>query len=396
MDAETIYAAIEEVCTDEVEYEEFEGYPTTGPGFFTIPQMGDEVFMNPNTVSLYDEDLEDWLVGNYIPDSVPATGQPGDPLPQGGSDTTAFLKRFKLIDRMIVRYAINRVYDSDAPIIDRPSLGDSGDQTPTGPTVNIVRQVSDWVVTQNVAPILSDFAEWSQDSPFNDLFPTRLKYLLFGEEATVPAGCFPLAIAKILTHFEYPDSFSYNGALVNWYELKSDFKSLLGGQSAATLLFAISQGCNSLYFAQGTFTFPSFATSYMRSIGYSNAHNHPYSFERVTTMLDDDCPLIIYSVPGNDITSSHSWNIDGYKIKSRMITNNRYENGILTSSSSETQTSNMVHCDFGWEGDYNGYYVSGIFNLADPSVEPDSGCHYGATNNYKNYLKVITYANPID
>ncbi len=37
----------------------FSGYPTTGPGFFTKPEYGDELFMNPNTVDLYDTFAKD-------------------------------------------------------------------------------------------------------------------------------------------------------------------------------------------------------------------------------------------------------------------------------------------------------------------------------------------------
>ena len=56
-----------------------------------------------------------------------------------------------------------------------------------------------------------------------------------------------------------------------------------------------------------------------------------------------------------------------------------------------TETSCMVHCDFGWGGNSNGSYVSGIFKLNDSDVELDSGSQYCKTTNYNNYLHVITY-----
>lgn len=34
----------------------YEEYPLTGDGFFSVSEYPDEIFMNPNTVSLYDED----------------------------------------------------------------------------------------------------------------------------------------------------------------------------------------------------------------------------------------------------------------------------------------------------------------------------------------------------
>ena len=52
----------------------------------------------------------------------------------------------------------------------------------------------------------------------------------------------------------------------------------------------------------------------------------------------------------------------------------------------------MVHCDFGWGGDCNGYYISGVFDLGDTNnIENDVG--FAQTNNY-NYdtlIKIISY-----
>ena len=54
----------------------------------------------------------------------------------------------------------------------------------------------------------------------------------------------------------------------------------------------------------------------------------------------------------------------------------------------------MVHCDFGWEGLCNGYYVSGVFKLNDSNIEHDPGSNYGGNTYYNNLLKVITYDKP--
>lgn len=54
----------------------------------------------------------------------------------------------------------------------------------------------------------------------------------------------------------------------------------------------------------------------------------------------------------------------------------------------------MVHCDFGWKGICNGYYVSGVFKLNDPNIEHDPDCSYGGNTNYNNLLKIIMYDKP--
>lgn len=224
-----------------------------------------------------------------------------------------------------------------------------------------------WTIKKSVSPILVQYVQWNQNSPFNDLYPNTKSLILFGSERKAYAGCFPLAIAKILTHLEYPGEYTYDGYTVDWKELKRSYTSDAGKLSAAHLLKGISDGCGSWYFYEGTFTFPSLASSYLRSLGLNNAYSYSYSFETITEMIDDGCPLIIYAIPGINITQSHSWNIDGYEILERTDT-------------STPQISNMVHCDFGWRGNGNGYYVSGVFKV--------NGTHYN------NYLHLIAYDKP--
>lgn len=100
----------------------------------------------------------------------------------------------------------------------------------------------------------------------------------------------------------------------------------------------------------------------------------------------------VYStVYGINVFKSHCWNIDGYKIKERTTTVKVYKNATLVDKEEKIETCEMVHCDFGWSGNSNGYYVSGVFKLDDPQIEHDPGSPYGGTTNYNNLLKVITY-----
>lgn len=108
-------------------------------------------------------------------------------------------------------------------------------------------------------------------------------------------------------------------------------------------------------------------------------------------MVDNNKPLIIYALPGIDITSAHSWNIDGYKIKERTVVKSRYYEGEFLSSTELTDSVQMVHCDFGWGGKCNGYYVSGVFKLNDPNIEFDPGSEKDYSTNYNSLIRLITY-----
>lgn len=366
----------------------YEGYPLTGPGFFTIPETGDELYMNPNTVDLYDSSVDDTLVGNFSldieeSDSLVLVNPPLEP---------------ELIPAALcVSYALNSVgvegpYDKK-PVPDDDAIIDVGGVV----TITTETTTSNWSVKEKVYPILTKYVSWSQGEPFSDLCPLKQNPFDGKKEKVAYAGCFPLAIAKIMTHFEFPLEFPYEGYIVNWKELKrttTSFKTTVGGNSAAHLLRGIGDGCDSWYLWGGTFTFPKKARAFMRAEGYKNVEIYKYNFDRVKNMLDNACPVIIYSVPNINIPKSHCWNIDGYKIKERTITTKTYKNGTLCNTKVEIEKSKMVHCDFGWYSKCNGYYVSGVFKLGDSSVEKDYGTVHDKDTNYNNYLHIMTYDKP--
>ena len=54
----------------------------------------------------------------------------------------------------------------------------------------------------------------------------------------------------------------------------------------------------------------------------------------------------------------------------------------------------MVHCDFGWGGPCNGYFVSGVFKLNSPNNEFDNPYDKGKNTKYNTLLKIVTYDKP--
>lgn len=53
------------------------------------------------------------------------------------------------------------------------------------------------------------------------------------------------------------------------------------------------------------------------------------------------------------------------------------------------------HCNFGWRGTANGYYLGKIFNTIDGPAytEPDEPYSTGSEN-YKWWFRTVTYTNP--
>lgn len=343
-------------------------YPTTGDGLFTVKDYPDESFLNPNTFSTYDASMDDNWVGNFREEdnqSVTRAGRPED-------DSR------KSILTYCAYYARDEVHNGNG------SGSDPNDSYTRNTTI------SDWKDIKQTNNILSAYEHWDQDSPFNDLYPNRRKFLLFGKKRKAYAGCFPLSLAKIMTHFRQPASFSHNGYVVDWDAMNNPF-SASGQVSAAVLLKGISEWCGSMYFYAGTFTFPSKASSFLKDMGYNDVHRCNYSYDRVSSMIDNGRPVIIYAIPGIRVWNSHAWIIDGYKIKSRQKETKLYKNGKLIDSSTTTETCRMVHCDFGWGGPCNGYYVDGIFKLDSDKNDYDRPWLRKKDTNYNHHMRIITY-----
>lgn len=367
------------------------GYPTTGPGFLTLPEYGDELFMNPNTVDLYIPSEGDTLAGNYELDDDEILDF--EDCNSDGNITQTYSLG------LCVNYAENEIqgehdheklkgYDEN-----EDELGGGGGASPK--KLEEKEEKLGWNDVKKTESLLSHFTRWRQRAeghPFNMFYPIKRRYLFFGKSKVAPAGCFPMAIAKIQTLFEKPKILQYNNITIDWAGIKrSLYPQDIDAISAAALFKLICDGCDCWCFYNGTFTFPSKAVAYLKFWGFKNVRKDKYNFDRVTEMIDAKKPLIIYSIPGINIFSSHSWNIDGYKIKERKVIHKYYLEKTLVKTTESIETCKMVHCDFGWGGSCNGYYVSGVFKLNDPNSEKDG---YGAKENktnFNNYIHLITY-----
>ena len=368
----------------------YDDYPKDGPGI--IEDEEGNRYLNPNTFSLYDEASGEYLVGDLTAEGGYLPNESGS-----GSNTKPGKKLDDILpDRVVLDYADGKVsggskFDDVKPRIDDPG-DDIKDVTINGP----------YKREYMVSPILSFAQLWRQESPFNDWCPTVRRYILFGQKGKAPSGCVPLALAKIIAYCEYPHTINYNGTVINMSTIKD---GKIGNpefnyQSAAFLRF-IGESCNSLYFYDGTFTFPKNAADFLGKIGYSNVNYGRYTTSTVISSLKKSVPVFVCSVPNSekynyDLLQSHAWMIDGYMNRTREVTHKRYRNDVLENQWTTTTSNTMVHCDFGWEGKFNGYFTSGIFNFADnANVEFDNNAYIGADKtNYKWYLKTITYDNP--
>lgn len=381
----------------------FPDYPMIGPGFYYSPDKPNEQKMNPNTVTLYDEHEDDTLVGNfdayyYYPTTDNNNYDYRDP-------SNRSLKDLYLINEQITasetvgRYCTLYAKKSIEKVSDR--IEDYLAMYPDGTYVGNCKVVVEtrWEDADDkpaVRPLLENYQKWHQQSPFNDklkLFITKSNKTGNDTVFHAAAGCFPLAIAKLMAYYESDASVAH----VDWVPLndtKYGFNSPEGRLSAANLLAYINEGCKCWYYEEGTFTFPWNAISFMsKKANLKNGNTKWYRFNTVKNMLDQNAPILIIAVPNINITLSHAWLIDGYKARKRVTTTyTKYNDGSSTTTSN-VKYFDMVHCDWGWRGEGNGYFVSGIFDFEYDQTLIDPGCETNLTTNYNNKL-LIDYVKP--
>ena len=354
----------------------FADYPIVGPGTFyaynDITEQ-EELYMNPNTFSLLDSETNSYYVGNFY------FNEEDDPI--------------QIINDYTFNFIEFEINEDGGSISDFDTLPLEGD-----PNENITVETTKRTTYSSHNHKFLDFAKlWSQSqSPYNDLFPTVYQFLS-NEHIKGYTGCVPLALAKIMTHHEYPNALTCYGHQINWYNLKNN-PTLSGRVSAAYLLKYIADQCGSLFFYDGTFTFPSLAAILMSMRGYRNVQYVDYNTQLVKNMIDNRCPILVCSVPIEKSTynlkKSHAWNIDGYKIRTTHTEKKYYRNNVCIETTHSSTETLMVHCDWGWKGMCNGYFESGVFNLAGSEMLWDNDIPKTKNTNYNWYLKMIRYDRP--
>ncbi len=349
-----------------------DGFPLEGDGFFTVAEYPGEVFINPNTVTLYDKNVGDTLVGNFSVHNVDEVDENGNHVITREVADASNLPMQNLMPSLLARYA----YLQKKGIVPRVDLIDEE------AAYKEEKSVSEWRDIETSSLMLRAYNGWHQNSPYNSHSHNRRKLVVIGHQAKSPVGCFPLAIAKVMTYFRFPSGYA------NW-----DSFDPYTYDDLPKMLRRIGDGCKSLYFYDGTFTFPTNARTFMKEVGFRNVDGWNYSYDRVLKMLNNGCPVIIYGMHNYNFRKSHCWNIDGYKVKERTVTVKRYNHGRLFDTYSYKETQNMVHCDLGWSGNYSGYYISGVFDTANNGVEFD-GSHEGKRYRYNNHLRILMYDNP--
>ncbi len=249
----------------------------------------------------------------------------------------------------------------------------------------------EWTTVKQVPTLMTTL--WTQegkDNVFNKYCP---EVGLFWKNKAI-AGCVCIAVAQIVAYHEYPSPYVCNGVPIDYKKIKRIY-SIYGPRNIETpeVQLMLSNFCynigglcktkyHSIFNHEYSFAWPTDARIGLQQLGYKNVKlKFDYDENLVLNSLDNGCPVFMSAISG--FINGHAWVIDGY-IK-------REYKSQSTGFVSERQT--LVHCNWGWGGDCNGYFTSGFFKTTAAVISDG----YGAYSEHKYgewTFNIITYHKP--
>ena len=236
---------------------------------------------------------------------------------------------------------------------------------------------------------------WGQGSPYNRYCPTGC-----------PTGCTATAVAQLMSIFKYPSSF---GAITfDWdtmieYPLSTDISQLM-------LLLGLPGNLNMNYTSTGSGAKFENVTRTLQNFGYSHSGicadynadvvmNHVLAglpvlldgYETYYVYNENPQTTLNYGGYISSGTEGHAWLADGGKI----ITMTTQIHNFLTGEHAVLGPTHLkyVHCNFGWDGEFNGLYLCNHHIDAPDKVNndyPAPGITTIYDNNFQYNCNMVT------
>lgn len=234
--------------------------------------------------------------------------------------------------------------------------------------------------------------KWGQEAPYNEYC-----YDQYGYEAT--AGCAAVALAQFMAIYKYPASYKYFSTSVpeiyNWDDMISNERSPEGTDQIARLIYSLGKPNNLCMIYRrkangGSGSEPANVHRTLVNFGYTGGDLIDYEADSVIiSELTNGHPILLR---GNTSSGAgHIWL--GHGLMKRIRTESHYHLtlGWITLGPFETY---YILCNWGWDGDADGYYLSNVFNAAtgptypDPISPNEEVVNYNFQNNVQAYINI--------
>ena len=228
--------------------------------------------------------------------------------------------------------------------------------------------------------------KWGQRSPYNNYCPPISGQL-------PPAGCAAVAVAQLMSIYKYPNS--YNGYTFNWNLMNqyvnrscSQQDNAIAVDQIARLMqqLGLSQNLAMQYGLDGSGAYTSDVPHTLSNFGYSNGGTpNSYNTDDVVDELLAGYPILI---SGYDGTYGHIWLGHGLKEYEQMAYIYNGYNMLVSTIDVELF---YVLCNWGWDGDSDGYYLSKTFDINEGPAysDPSSTRSDSERRNYQYNLTAV-------
>lgn len=218
------------------------------------------------------------------------------------------------------------------------------DSVPIGP----FPRPEKWQTTAFYPPLLS--TNWGQEDPFN-----RLCFTSEGQQAL--AGCVAISIGQVFAYYQEPTS--YNNHTYNWNQILTGASPQTdeGKTNVSVLISDIGQIVNMNYGIDRSSANVDSINSCLSLLNFNFSASYDFDFETFETDLQNLRPCIMGGVGNSSIfgVGGHSWVIDGAIVQERDLF---LYNPPYTAAPKRV----FIHCNWGWNGTYNGYFIPGAFS----------------------------------
>lgn len=229
-----------------------------------------------------------------------------------------------------------------------------------------------------MSPLL--VTKWSQNRPYNTYTPNGY------------TGCVVTAISQICSFLEAPADvhWSYNytngSATMNWGMIKTECIGNGGAPTStadqvAHLMRSLGLAFGAEYESEGTGVDSDDAIEYMQNVGHNVSDLDDYDVNNVVNSLKSGNKIVYmrgyarYYHVGlvfRKYVDGHAWVVDGYINE---VKNNKQ--------------SYYLHCNWGWGGIKNGYFLNNVFNAEQNPPYNDNAHTRG--NNYQYNLETAIF-----
>lgn len=240
-----------------------------------------------------------------------------------------------------------------------------------------------WVTENQIHPLVQ--IKIGQDAPYNNYCPII-------NNQRCPAGCGPIAVIQMMSANQYPNTIG--GITYSWNTIINRYKTFLPARlTLAQWIRTIGDECKTTYgIKNGSGTdidsIIECIASYPRYTNVNATMNPEY--DDAYPMLANSNPLIFASwgINQEGDTVGHAWVVDGCIYQKRLVQIFN-SNDILTGEYYETR--DYVHCNWGWNGNCDGYYITNVFKLNNGAPIPDENTSGSMIFTFNMSTLAITY-----